>query len=299
MKKLGCLILAAAFAGGFALCSFESRKELARAAAPQPPSSLTENQRYYFYIVGFKEGAPKLVRLSDVAEDGTHPEVDTFYIPAAQLQSVRDALAKNHPGDIMAIERLEVQNDDAQAKRQRVAIDINADDYAYHPVYDVDGARVIPVSYGDLTRREGFQAARKALPSFAVVMVVGAALSLPAFFKKRKEPAGDRWSLPPQPAPDRFVLFAVRFKPYAAWIGVIGLLFAGAALVLATSRNVAPLTILAISVSMLAWSMSWIASWFGPARTANPAYDMFRWVFIAMWWCFWALMLAVGALTLT
>jgi hypothetical protein len=284
------LILLAAFAGGSALCFSEMGRQSARAAAPQPASALNQNQRNYFYIVGFKAGAPKLVRLTDVAEDGTHPEVDTFYIPAAQVQSVRTTLSNDHPGEL-AIQKLEIRNDDAQAKRQRVAIDLNSDEFEYHPVYDVDGARVIPVSFGDLTKREEFQAAQSGLPFFAVVMVVGVALSLPAFLKASKQPK--------KPGPGGLALFAVRFKPYAVWLGVLGLLFAGASIAFATSEHVAALTTLAIAVAMLAWSVTWIASWFGPARTIAPTYDTFRWVFIAMWWSLWVPIVAVAALLLT
>jgi hypothetical protein len=186
MKRLGGAILLAAFTVGAALCAGEERRVRKAWLAYEPAAALTENQRYYFYIVGFQKGVARLVRLTELQPDGTHPQVDSFYIPASQAANVRETMPL--PGEIRALDTLQIVQDDPVRRRQRISLSLDGDGYQYSPIYDVAAARVTPVSYKDVTRREVFQSTVAGLKLFAPVMVIGLvlAIALPKILDRRK-----------------------------------------------------------------------------------------------------------------
>lgn len=171
-------ILAAFFLGGVALCTNRQSSVLRQLSEIKPISAVDPQQAVYFYLVGYQKGEPAFVRLSDLQPDNTHEEVETFYIPSGDVSGLTARLNKTLTDSTQRLAALDIERDEQSAQTQRVHLHFISDEFEYFSVYDVNGRRVTPVAFGDITKRDYLLAFSAGIKFFLAAIAVGIAVAI-------------------------------------------------------------------------------------------------------------------------
>jgi len=201
MRYVAVVWCAACLIAGFRGCDAALR-DLSR---PRPLSVYSRPTRFYVIAVP-REGSPVLLlhSISNVvqqlrtsldsraaietelrrsetpvlwADDRPSSSRYSFYLDSRDIGHISRSVSDDR--NLLTV-RVRLENDNPEARSQRVLLDCTGDDFTYSSVYDVRGSALTPIAYGDLTKSDGWEAFLRGFRLPAPLIIAGCVLFVAA-----------------------------------------------------------------------------------------------------------------------